>query len=222
MRISTSTLAVLRSFSSINQRLLIQPGNVLEIESPAGVRARAVVPEQFPVQIAIYDLGKFLAVCDLFHEPGLDFRTNFVRITESDGKAEAVYAYSPPSLIRRVTFKDSLTPPDATVEFELPEDALDAVQRAAIVLNTNHVSFLSDGKAVQMALCDRSNPNKRLFSVSLTAEPNGFRYESIFDMTNLRLVKGSYRVVLTNHRGSFKNTSGYDLTYWVACDVRQC
>ena len=72
MKLSEHTISVLKNFSMINPSVLFKPGQVIQTVSPQKtVMAKAVVEENFPVEGAVYDLGRFLGVlsCLLYTSP---------------------------------------------------------------------------------------------------------------------------------------------------------
>ena len=83
MKLSEHTTSVLKNFASINQNLVIKEGKTISTMSAMkNIVAKAEVDEDFPREIAIYDLNEFLAALSLFTNPVLDFseksRTGFV------------------------------------------------------------------------------------------------------------------------------------------------
>ena len=86
MKLSEHTTSVLKNFASINQNLVIKEGKTISTMSAMkNIVAKAEVDEDFPREVAIYDLNEFLASLSLFTTPVLDFSEKFVMITE-DGK----------------------------------------------------------------------------------------------------------------------------------------
>ena len=63
--------------------------------------ASAEVKENFPTEFAIYDLNEFLASVSLFDNPTLDFKDDFVVMTENGTALK--YWYSDPSVVTTVT-----------------------------------------------------------------------------------------------------------------------
>ena len=79
MKLSEHTTSVLKNFASINQNLVIKEGKTISTMSAMkNIVAKAEVDEDFPREIAIYDLNEFLAALSLFTNPVLDFSENHV------------------------------------------------------------------------------------------------------------------------------------------------
>ena len=86
MKLSDSTLAVLKNFAGINNSILVKKGTQLRTMSVAkNILAEAEIPEDFPRDVAIYDLNQFLNGLSLHQDPNLDF-TEDSHITIKEGR----------------------------------------------------------------------------------------------------------------------------------------
>ena len=87
MKLNSETVNVLKNFSQINQNLMIKEGNTITTMSAMkNIVAKASVEENFPKQIAIYDLNEFLSSTSLFKEPVIDFDDSYLTIKEENSK----------------------------------------------------------------------------------------------------------------------------------------
>jgi hypothetical protein len=218
MRLSPATQMILKNFSMISKDIRIDPGNELRVDARTGIIAHARVPDTFPAQISLYDLANFLSVGSMFRAPDFDFQEHFVVIRGADGESELKYRYAGPSLIASKRPKKIATLPLHVVEFELPEEKWAAVRKAASALEKPEVRIVSDGRTLSMTTHDTKYPGGHEFSTRLAGDASEVQCNSIFQLTNLKLMPGSYRGTLTPTYGVFTSTSGYDLTYWVGCD----
>ena len=84
MKLTDSTLAVLKNFAGINNSILVKKGNQLRTISVAkNILAEAEIPEDFPRDVAIYDLNQFLNGLSLHTDPDLDFsQDTYLTISE--------------------------------------------------------------------------------------------------------------------------------------------
>ena len=83
MQLSESTKEILKNFSEINPNLVITPGKQLKtISTMKNILATANVSEDFPQDIAIYDLNEFLGVMSLFTKPTFAFDDKSLSISE--------------------------------------------------------------------------------------------------------------------------------------------
>ena len=134
MKISEETIEVLKNFSTINQNLLIKQGNVLTtMSSMKNIMAKATVKEDFPQEVAIYDLNEFLSAISIFQKPEFDFQDNYVLLSEENSKGKSLkYFYSDPSVITSPTKEIKM--PQSEVEFEFKNETVKEVTRASAVL----------------------------------------------------------------------------------------
>ena len=73
MKLSSHTTSVLKNFATINQILVIKEGNTIATMSAMkNIVAKAEVEENFPQEVAIYDLNEFLGALSLFTSPILE------------------------------------------------------------------------------------------------------------------------------------------------------
>ena len=91
MKLSDSTLTVLKNFAGINNSILVKEGSQLRTISVAkNILAEAEIPEDFPRDVAIYDLNQFLNGLSLHQDPNLDF-TEDAYISIEEGKRRVKY-----------------------------------------------------------------------------------------------------------------------------------
>ena len=89
MKLSDSTLTLLKNFSNINQSILFKQGKSLRtISVMKNILAEATINEELPKDFGIYDLNQFLNGLSLHNNPDLDFETdNFVVIKEGRSRS---------------------------------------------------------------------------------------------------------------------------------------
>ena len=87
MKLSDSTLTVLKNFAGINNSILVKEGKKLRTISVAkNILAEANITEEFPRDVASYDLNQFLNGLSLHSDPDLDLPESYITIKE--GKEE--------------------------------------------------------------------------------------------------------------------------------------
>jgi len=86
MKLSDNTLTVLKNFASINNSILMKKGTHLRTISVAkNILAEADIAEEFPRDVAVYDLNQFLNGMSLHQDPDLDFKEDsYLTIREED------------------------------------------------------------------------------------------------------------------------------------------
>mgnify|MGYP001358911854 FL=1 len=218
MKLSEHTTSVLKNFASINQNLVIKEGKTISTMSAMkNIVAKAEVDEDFPREIAIYDLNEFLASLSLFTTPVLDFSENFVMITE-DGKTgnSLKYFYSDPSVV--TTPSKDITMPETEVTFSLDSSDLSKVQRAASVIGSPDLVLEKNGVGTFLTVKDKKNDTANNYSLDVDAEGEG-EYNFFFKVENLKLLPTNYDVEVSSKNIShFKRQTGNVVQYWIALE----
>ena len=133
MKLSDTTISVLKNYSTINQNLMIKAGsNLSTMSAMKNIVASAEVSETFERDVAIYDLNEFLATLSLFNNPDLDFQDDYVVLSEEGSGRKARYWYSDPSVVTTLTKEITMPNPDIT--FSLSSEELSDVTKAAAVI----------------------------------------------------------------------------------------
>ncbi len=134
MKLSEHTISELKNFASINQNLVIREGSELQTMSAMkNIVARSGVEENFPKEMAIYDLNEFLAALSLFSSPVLEFDEQYVTIKEESNPTNSLkYFYSDPSVVTSPS--KTITMPSKEVSFTLNGEDLNKLKRAAGVI----------------------------------------------------------------------------------------
>ena len=218
MKLSEHTTSVLKNFASINQNLVIKEGKTISTMSAMkNIVAKAEVDEDFPREIAIYDLNEFLAALSLFTNPVLDFSENFVTITEEGKTGNSLkYFYSDPSVV--TTPSSEITMPETEVKFSLDSSDLSKVQRAASVIGSPDLVLEKNGTGSYLTVKDKKNDTANNYSLDVDAEGNG-EYNFFFKVDNLKLLPTNYDVnVSSKNISHFKSQAGNAVEYWIALE----
>ena len=218
MKLSEHTTSVLKNFASINQNLVIKEGKTISTMSAMkNIVAKAEVDEDFPREIAIYDLNEFLAALSLFTNPVLDFSENFVMITEEGKTGNSLkYFYSDPSVV--TTPSSEITMPETEVKFSLDSSDLSKVQRAASVIGSPDLVLEKNGTGSYLTVKDKKNDTANNYSLDVDAEGNG-EYNFFFKVENLKLLPTNYDVNVSSKNISyFKSQAGNAVEYWIALE----
>ena len=218
MKLSEPTTSVLKNFASINQNLVIKEGKTISTMSAMkNIVAKAEVDEDFPREIAIYDLNEFLASLSLFTTPVLNFSENFVMITE-DGKTgnSLKYFYSDPSVV--TTPSKDISMPETEVKFSLDSSDLSKVQRAASVIGSPDMVLEKNGTGSFLTVKDKKNDTANNYSLDVDVDSEG-EFNFFFKVENLKLLQTNYDVEVSSKNIShFKSQAGNAVEYWIALE----
>ena len=215
MKLSDQTVTLLKNFSSINQSILLKKGNKLRsISVMKNILAEATIEEEFQKDFGIYDLTQFLNGLNLHKNADLDF-SNEGYVLIKEGKSRSKYFFADPNVI--VTPPDkSISLPSEDVCFILDTKELDKLLKAASVYQLPDLSVIGENGVVKMLVRDKKNDTSNDFSVIVGETTEEFCGN--FKVENLKILNGTYEVVISSKLLSrFKNT-GIDLTYWIALE----
>ena len=218
MKLSEHTTSVLKNFASINQNLVIKECKTISTMSAMkNIVAKAEVDEDFPREIAIYDLNEFLAALSLFTNPVLDFSENFVMITEEGKTGNSLkYFYSDPSVV--TTPSSDITMPKTEVNFSLDSSDLSKVQRAASVIGSPDLVLEKNGVGSYLTVKDKKNDTANNYSLDVDVEGQG-DYNFYFKVENLKLMPLTYDVKVSSKNIShFKSQTSNAVEYWIALE----
>ena len=164
MKLSESTINLLKNFSSINQSILFKEGNKLRsISVMKNILAEATIAEEFPKDFGIYDLNQFLNGLSLHNSPELDFQNNqFVVIKE--GKMRSKYFFADASVIVSPPEKE-ITLPTEDVCFQLTSQQLEKLKKAASVYQLPDISAIGENGVVKLVARDKKNDTSNDFSI---------------------------------------------------------
>ena len=215
MKLSDKTLTLLKNFSSINQSILFKEGNSLRtISVMKNILAEATIEEDLPKDFGIYDLGQFLNGLSLHQNAELDFQNDsYVVIRE--GKSRSKYFFADPNVI--VTPPDkSIVLPSEDVCFLLDTKELDKLLKAASVYQLPDLSVVGEAGVVKLVVRDKKNDTSNDYSIVVGETDEVFCGN--FKVENIKILNGSYEVVISSKLLSkFKHT-GYDLVYYIAME----
>jgi hypothetical protein len=214
MQFSDRTLTILKSFSTINKSILMQPGSVLKTITPEKtLLATATIPDQIPSQACIYDLSRFLSILSLHSQPDVEFHDKYFIITE--GKQRTRSAFADISMIHTPPEKD-IQITDADVEVAVSWEDIQSVVKAAGVLQFSEVAFVGqDGKCYLKAI-DSSTEKADDYGVEIGVTPDTFKI--IIKTDNLKLLPQDYKVTLSSK--GISEFKGNEATYYVAIDTK--
>ncbi|AGE60448.1 DNA polymerase processivity factor [Pelagibacter phage HTVC008M] len=215
MQLSESTKEILKNFSEINPNLMIKPGKELKtISTMKNILATANVSEEFPQDIAIYDLNEFLGVMSLFTKPQFTFDDKSLSIGEEGTSTKSKYYFADPSILT-VPQKD-VKMPEAEVQFTLTETDLTKVKKAASMLQLPDIAITSKGSDITLSAIDKKNDTANNFSIKV-GETNS-KFEFHFKTEHLKMLPGDYNVSISSKLiSNFKHKSK-PIQYWIALE----
>ena len=215
MKLSDKTLTLLKNFSGINQSILFKQGNSLRtISVMKNILAEATIDEELPKDFGIYDLNQFLNGLNLHQNAELDFDNNgYVMIRE--GKSRSKYFFADPNVI--VTPPDkSINLPSEDVCFVLDTKQLDKLMKAAAVYQLPDLSAVGEAGVIKLVVRDKKNDTSNDFSVVVGETESEFIFN--FKVENIKILPGSYEVVVSQKLLSRFKSTDHNLCYYIALE----
>ena len=215
MKLTDSTLAVLKNFAGINNSILVKKGNQLRTISVAkNILAEAEIPEDFPRDVAIYDLNQFLNGLSLHQDPNLDF-TEDSHITIKEGRRRVKYFYADPQVIIAPPDKE-INLPTQEVCFQLESTSLEKLVKAAAVYQLPDLSVIGENGEITMVVRDKKNDTSNEYAVNVGETDSNFEFN--FKMENIKIIPGAYDVVISSKLLSEFTNTQYNLKYFIALE----
>ena len=215
MKLSDNTLSVLKNFSTINQSILFKKGTKLRTMSVMkNILAEATISEELPKDFGIYDLNQFLNGMGLHQSPELDFE-NDNHVVIKEGKMRSKYFFADPEVIVKPPEK-SIELPSEDVTFELSTDQLDKLLKAAAIYQLPDLSVVGENGAVKLLVRDKKNDTSNSFAIAVGDTESTFAFN--FKVENIKILPGTYHIVVSQKLLSRFTAKNYDLTYYIALE----
>ncbi len=215
MKLSDKTLTLLKNFSTINQSILFKQGSSLRtISVMKNILAEATIDEDLPKDFGIYDLNQFLNGLGLHNSPELDFGSeNYVVIKE--GRMRSKYFFADPNVIVTPPDKE-ITLPSEDVTFELRHSQLDKLLKAAAIYQLPDLSVVGENGVVKILVRDKKNDTSNNFSIVVGDTEANFSFN--FKVENIKILPGTYNVVVSQKLLSRFTCQNYALKYYIALE----
>ena len=162
----------------------------------------------------IYDLVQFLNGLDLHETPELDF-TRDEHVVIKEGKMRSKYFFADPNVI--------ITPPDKAIDlptedvaFELSTDQLDKLLKAAAIYQLADLAVEGGDGVVKLLVRDKKNDTSNSFSVTVGETDKVFSFN--FKVENIKILPGTYNVVVSQKLLSRFTNKNQDLVYFIALE----
>ena len=217
MKLSSHTTSVLKNFATINQNLVIKEGNTIATMSAMkNIVAKAEVEENFPQEVAIYDLNEFLGALSLFTSPILEFNDNYVLISEETKPSTKMkYFYSDPSVV--TSPNKMITMPSEEVKFTMSNEDLSKLKRAAGAIGAPDMVLEREGNTSSITVKDKKNDTANNYSLDVDTSGDG-EFNFFFKVENMKLLDGTYDVEISSKNISHYTNKSSAVEYWIALE----
>ena len=215
MKLSEKTLSFLKNFSTINQSILFKQGSSLRtISVMKNILAEVTIDEEVPKDFGIYDLSQFLNGLSLHQDPELDF-ANDNHVVIKEGRMRSQYFFADASVIVTPPDKE-VTLPTEDVSFELKTEQLDKLLKAAAIYQLPDLAVVGEAGVVKVVVRDKKNDTSNSFSITVGETDATFSFN--FKVENIKILPGTYNVVVSQKLLSRFTSTSHDLTYYIALE----
>ena len=195
MKLSESTIEILKNFAVLNPALQFRKGSALATITPGKtVLAKARVVESFPFDFVISDLNRFLAKLSLYKECELEFKTDRVIFRSTDGRRSDEMVFSSAKAVTLPPADKTVTLDSADHSFDLSQDDLQWQRKSAGISGSEHLVFRGHEGKIYMQSTDLKNDAADFSSTEVGKTDGKFRY--VIRMENCKMLDGAYTVSL--------------------------
>ena len=217
MKLTESTVSILRNFSDINQNILIKPGKKLATMSTMkNIMAKATVEEDFEQEFGIYDLPEFLRSFEKFIKPKLNFNGSAnLKITDEASSLKTRYPFADKSTL--VAPSKEISMPDKTVTFTLKQSDFDMIKGQYATLSLPDIAIRGKGGKVEIVALDKKNSNAP--ESSLPVGETSVNFTAYIKAENLKIIPGDYDVALSKAKIAHFINKKVNIEYWIALET---
>jgi len=231
MKLSTSTINLLKNFASINVNLFVDENatKIVTRSSRKTILCRAFIKDgPFPKEFGIYDLNNFLGALSLFESPDVSFGDLSCVISEENDKRKKLTYYYSEKKSLTVSTTDEIPMNDADIQasFILTADTLKTITRSAALMKLDSIAIGIDDDRASIGAETKSSGNEVSNTYSVDISPDVKRgaafnesFVTHFDTLNINPIGNiDYKVTITKSFMRLDSVTGseYDITYWYA------
>lgn len=218
MNISEQTIQVLKNFASINQSILFKEGSIISTLSPSSdILGQYRCPETWPVEFAIYDLNKFLAVLGTFKSPTLAFKPDSLQITETnDPSAHKIrYMFCDPLLIKQSPYRE--IPFETAAKFKLD---INNFIRICLTMKMTHIGITICDEVEEVRGFDSTNTDETTQKLKMINSGSD-DIEMDFAIERFKILRQDYVLSVPKKQNLLHlATEDNTLQYWIAAEPK--
>ena len=216
MKLSKSTIEILKNFASINQGIIFKVGKELRTMSiMKNIFAVAEIVDDIPTEFAIYDLNELLATYSIFSDCEVTFDDSMLIFSVPGEKIE--YYHSSPSVVVSPGDK-TIKLPSEDMSFVMTKEVLDKIIRSASIMKLKDLVIDKSGITI---LNRNTVGNKHNISLTVKCNDDDIKSKFFVKVENLKLIPTDYDVSVCK-KGLMRFTSRneeYPIEYHVALEM---
>ena len=213
MKLSDTTVGLLKNFAGINQNILIEEGkNIRTMSTMKNILASSPVTEEFPRDVGIYDLNEFLGVLSMAKDADIQFEDS--HMTVQSGKTKIKYMYSDPSIL--TVPPQTFNAPEEDRMFRINKEELQSVLKASAVMQLPDITLVDRN----LTATDLKNTTSNNYTIELEGSFPLREHRLHWKAENLKMVPDFYRVGVSETANVSHWVNGdTGLDYWIAMEA---
>ena len=217
MKLSASSLSILRNFASINPSILFREGKLQKsISLQEDLLVKADLEDEIDEEFCVYDLPRFMNTLSLFKDPEIRVEGSYAIV--GSGKSKIKYTLAERKHIKEAPSND-IVMPNVEVSFSLTNEVLQNLFKAIGVLSLPDIGIVGDGKQLTLQSLDSANKIHDNYVHVLGETDKEFKV--IIKAEKIKLLPMDY-VVSVARQGSeglthFKG-SAFNAEYWISIE----
>lgn len=214
MRLSKITIDILKNFASINQGIILKPGHELKtMNVMKNTFVTAEIPDEIPLEFAIYDLNEFLGTFSLAEDCDISFEET--RMVMTSASEYTYYNFSSPSVV--VSPGDrKMTMPSEDKKFTLTKEVFDKIVRVSGVMKLKDIVIDSNG----ITVLNRNSVGNQ-HHINIPVDCGKSNKPAMFKVDSLKLIPVDYTVTICDAGLSrfTSNSEEYKIEYFIALET---
>lgn len=206
-KLKQSTIDALGNFSTINNSILINAGNVLITMSESReIVARVELDDSFPEDIPLCDsMSNFLRAYSLFANPKIAFQGKHLKI--KDGRNSQIIRYANPAIFGtdnkasvRIAKKDPKDVPlNIIASFNLSADDISNIKKSASIMGLSDFVIRNGENGVEAVCTNMNNSGSSNEYIIDVDDITGSIDKTVsIKISNMKLISGDYKVSISD------------------------
>lgn len=212
MKISEQTIKILQNFSSINEKLVINPGSVIRtIHKDRCLVAEAQVSETFDRQFSVDNLGKLLSVLSMSKAPEVNVSDTNIQV--KGDKSSVNIRLSSLKLIKGAPDNKSIVV-DYLDTFPMSQQDIKWMFNTASILGSKRVAFVGKEGKIFVEVSDNNTVDEGSLELGTTAHS----FKAVLLVENMLMMTGDYDVSVSSRGVVQFAAKNLRLKYWIAIE----
>lgn len=217
MKLSQSSVKVLKNFSVINKSIWVDKGKKLTTVSPReqSIVAIADLDDEFPVSFGLLDIPQFLSAISNFDSDKYDIEFGEFSMKVKDGQYKLDYPYAEKRVIHNMPPEDlEMELPGSLIEFDITQKIWQNTVKMLHILGVDSFVLVGDGKNISLKAHTPKDPTSSVFDAAVGLTDKKFNLIFKGDYVGA-LLDGDYRVTVSDGLTLFKTAN---VSYYIAPD----